>query len=194
MSPAVDDNSYCFCSRASCRRAEPLRHRSHAVRPQAVLGQLLQNGGQVPARRPVDCGGLVDERIETRPLLSGQVGAGLATALQCTSGAPCIYRAQLAGPDSRPDSRGPGTVINTSLAAITRPAQIAPPRSCGGRVGLAGAFAWTATGAAVRTRQTYLAGRRISLTLNPSFPSTRTAPVFPPSKSPEARRRPVANS
>src|SRR5262245_39175920 len=30
--------------------------------------------------------------------------------------------------------------------------------------------------------------------LNPSSPSTFTAPLFPPSKSPEARRRPVANS
>jgi len=39
----------------------------------------------------------------------------------------------------------------------------------------------------------YLAGRR-GWTVNPSFPSTLTAPVFPPSKSPEARRWPVANS
>jgi hypothetical protein len=41
--------------------------------------------------------------------------------------------------------------------------------------------------------QLYVAGRRGSI-VNPSFPSTLTAPVFPPSKSPEARRWPVANS
>jgi hypothetical protein len=40
----------------------------------------------------------------------------------------------------------------------------------------------------------YLAGRRFSLTLNPSCPSTLTAPVFPPSKSLEPSRWPVANS
>ena len=40
----------------------------------------------------------------------------------------CCPRAQLAGPDSRPDSRGPRTVISTSPAASTRQAQIAPPR------------------------------------------------------------------
>ena len=39
----------------------------------------------------------------------------------------------------------------------------------------------------------YGAGRR-GWTVNPSVPSTLTAPVFPPSKSPEARRWPVANS
>ena len=39
----------------------------------------------------------------------------------------------------------------------------------------------------------YLAGLRAWM-VNPSFPSTLTAPVFPPSKSPEARRWPVANS
>jgi hypothetical protein len=42
-------------------------------------------------------------------------------------------------------------------------------------------------------RQFWLAGRRV-WTVNPSLPSTLTAPVFPPSKSPEARRWPVANS
>jgi hypothetical protein len=44
-----------------------------------------------------------------------------------------------------------------------------------------------------RAGQLYVAGRR-GWTVNPSFPSTLTAPVFPPSKSPEARRWPVANS
>jgi hypothetical protein len=39
----------------------------------------------------------------------------------------------------------------------------------------------------------YLAGRSFFWTLNPSFPSTLTAPVFPPSKSPELSCRPVAN-
>jgi hypothetical protein len=39
----------------------------------------------------------------------------------------------------------------------------------------------------------YVAGLRASM-VNPSFPSTLTTPVFPPSKSPEARRWPVANS
>jgi hypothetical protein len=34
----------------------------------------------------------------------------------------------------------------------------------------------------------------LRLTVNPSFPRILTAPVFPPSKSPGARRRPVANS
>ena len=43
-----------------------------------------------------------------------------------------------------------------------------------------------------RARQLWPAGR--VWTVNPSFPSTLTAPVFPPSKSPEARRWPVANS
>jgi hypothetical protein len=41
--------------------------------------------------------------------------------------------------------------------------------------------------------QLYVAGRR-GWMVNPSFPSTLTAPVFPPSKSPEARRWAVANS
>jgi catechol 2,3-dioxygenase-like lactoylglutathione lyase family enzyme len=41
--------------------------------------------------------------------------------------------------------------------------------------------------------QGYPAGRR-GWTVNPSSPRTLTAPVFPPSKSPEARRWPVANS
>jgi hypothetical protein len=36
--------------------------------------------------------------------------------------------------------------------------------------------------------------RRMAWTVNPSFPSTLTAPLFPPSKSPEPRRWPVANS
>jgi hypothetical protein len=45
-----------------------------------------------------------------------------------------------------------------------------------------------------RSRVVYVAGRRLSWMLNPSLPSTATAPVFPPSKSPEARRWPVANS
>ena len=40
----------------------------------------------------------------------------------------------------------------------------------------------------------HLACRHFSWTVNPSFPSTLTAPVFPPSKSPEPRRWPVANS
>ena len=44
-----------------------------------------------------------------------------------------------------------------------------------------------------RVGQLYVAGRR-GWMVNPSFPSTLTAPVFPPSKSPEARRWPVANS
>ena len=39
-----------------------------------------------------------------------------------------------------------------------------------------------------------LAGHRLSWMVNPSFLSTATAPLFPPSKSPEARRWPVANS
>ena len=39
----------------------------------------------------------------------------------------------------------------------------------------------------------YLAGLR-ARTVNPSPPSTLTAPVFPPSNSPELRRSPVANS
>jgi hypothetical protein len=39
----------------------------------------------------------------------------------------------------------------------------------------------------------YVAGRR-GWMVNPRFPSTLTAPDLPPSKSPEARRRPVANS
>jgi hypothetical protein len=34
---------------------------------------------------------------------------------------------------------------------------------------------------------------RIGRTVNPRFPSTLTAPVFPPSKSPEPRPWPVAN-
>jgi hypothetical protein len=38
------------------------------------------------------------------------------------------------------------------------------------------------------------AGRHACSMVNPSFPSTLTAPVFPPSKSPEARRWPVASS
>ena len=37
-------------------------------------------------------------------------------------------------------------------------------------------------------------GRHTCSTVNPSSPSTFTAPVFPPSKSPEARRSPVAYS
>jgi len=40
----------------------------------------------------------------------------------------------------------------------------------------------------------YLAGRGFSWTVNPSCPSTLTAPVFPPSKSLESSRWPVANS
>jgi hypothetical protein len=44
-----------------------------------------------------------------------------------------------------------------------------------------------------REGRPYVAGRR-GWMVNPSFPSTLTAPVFPPSKSPEARRWPVANS
>jgi uncharacterized membrane protein len=45
-----------------------------------------------------------------------------------------------------------------------------------------------------RPERPYLAGRRFSWTVNPSWPSTRTAPVFPPSKSLEPSRWPVANS
>jgi hypothetical protein len=44
------------------------------------------------------------------------------------------------------------------------------------------------------TGQFYLAGHGLCWTVNPSFPSTATAPLFPPSKSPESRRWPVANS
>ena len=40
----------------------------------------------------------------------------------------------------------------------------------------------------------YFAGRRFSLTMNPSCPSTLTALDLPPSQSPEARRFPAANS
>jgi hypothetical protein len=46
----------------------------------------------------------------------------------------------------------------------------------------------------LRAGQLYLAGHRLSWTVNPSFLSTATAPLFPPSKSPEARCWPVANS
>jgi hypothetical protein len=41
--------------------------------------------------------------------------------------------------------------------------------------------------------QLYLPAFR-AWTVKPSFPSTLTAPDFPPSKSPELRRWPVANS
>jgi hypothetical protein len=40
----------------------------------------------------------------------------------------------------------------------------------------------------------YLADRCFSWTVKPSCPSTLTAPVFPPSKSLESSRLPVANS
>src|SRR5262249_60287084 len=43
-------------------------------------------------------------------------------------------------------------------------------------------------------RGDYLVDRRIAWTVNPSCPRTLTAPLFPPSKSPEARRSPVASS
>jgi hypothetical protein len=36
--------------------------------------------------------------------------------------------------------------------------------------------------------QLHLAGRSFFWTVNPSFPSTLTAPAFPPSKSPEPSR------
>src|SRR5262245_36292481 len=40
----------------------------------------------------------------------------------------------------------------------------------------------------------YVAGLRLGWMVNPSFPRILTAPAFPPSKSPEPRRSPVANS
>jgi hypothetical protein len=45
----------------------------------------------------------------------------------------------------------------------------------------------------VRHGHSFAGGRR-GWMVNPRFPSTLTAPVLPPSKSPEARRWPVANS
>ena len=57
------------------------------------------------------------------------------------------------------------------------------PRSTEGRVVLA---------MTARREPLYPAGRRFSWTVNPSCPSTLTAPVFPPSKSVEASRSPVA--
>ena len=39
-----------------------------------------------------------------------------------------------------------------------------------------------------------MVGYHFFSTMNPRFPSTLTAPVFPPSKSPDSSRRPVANS
>src|SRR5215831_17089069 len=58
---------------------------------------------------------------------------------------------------------------------------------------LIGALAGRFPPTGVRPGQLYPAGRRAS-TVNPSFPSTATAPLLPPSKSPEARRWPVASS
>ena len=54
--------------------------------------------------------------------------------------------AQLAGPDSRPDSRGPRTVISTSPAASTRQAQIASPGRAA--AGSARPMAWSNRGPA----------------------------------------------
>jgi hypothetical protein len=50
----------------------------------------------------------------------------------------------------------------------------------------------TVDGGCVGPRRTNYSAR--GWTVNPSCPSTLTEPAFPPSKSPEARRSPVANS
>src|SRR5262245_47202688 len=53
--------------------------------------------------------------------------------------------------------------------------------------------AWTDPRRRSETEEVY-GSRDLASTVNPNAPSTLTAPLFPPSKSAEARRRPVANS
>ena len=82
-------------------------------------------------------------------------------------------------------------LIPTGRALFTARNEGAPNRTLS-----AGAVPWQIVTASMElaaiTRigavSAYSAGRRFSWTVNPSCPRTLTAPVLPPSKSPEARR------
>ena len=91
----------------------------------------------------------------------------------------------------------PRTTCTTGDSPGTRRWQLPPPRP---RVGRRPARRPTSLWSRSRSYLLevgwahYEADPRMAWTLNPSFPGTLTAPLFPPSKSPEAIRWPVANS
>jgi len=74
-----------------------------------------------------------------------------------------VVAVQLAGPDSRPDSRGPGTVISATPAVITRPAMFQCQRSAAHSSAPSPASSAIAIGTRRLTGHSRVSGRPVSL-------------------------------